>query len=93
MQGGGPCATALVAAQKLGVSAAYMGTIGDDPFGRFMLEDLEHWGVGHRTTCARCPAAVSFHAVVLLNQSQRHAAPASGIQGHRAPRRSESDLN
>ena len=32
VQGGGPCATALVAAQKLGVSTAYMGTIGDDPF-------------------------------------------------------------
>ena len=41
VQGGGPCATALVAAQKLGVSTAYMGTIGDDPFGRFMLEDMQ----------------------------------------------------
>ena len=91
MQGGGPCATALVAARKLGVSAAYMGTIGDDPFGRFMLEDLERWGVRHRTTCAGCPACVSFHAVVLLNQANAQRAPASGIRGHRAPAASEGD--
>ena len=68
VQGGGPCATALVAARKLGVSAAYMGTIGDDPFGRFMLEDLEHWGVSTEYV-RRVPGCVSFHAVVLLNQS------------------------
>ena len=37
VQGGGPCATALAAARKLGISAAYMGTIGDDPFGTAIL--------------------------------------------------------
>lgn len=67
VQGGGPCATALVAAAKLGVSSAYMGTIGDDSFGRFMLGDLEKWGVGTRYV-RRVPDAVSFHAVVLLNR-------------------------
>lgn len=67
VQGGGPCATALVAAQKLGVSAAYMGTIGGDPFGRFMLDDLAHWGVDTRHVKV-VPDAVSFHAVVLLNR-------------------------
>ena len=45
VQGGGPCATALVAAQKLGVSTAYIGTVGDDPFGRFLMADLKKWGV------------------------------------------------
>ena len=34
-QGGGPCATALVAAGQLGVSTAYMGILGDDSYGRF----------------------------------------------------------
>lgn len=63
----GPCATALVAAQKLGVSTAYMGTIGDDPFGRFMLEDLKRWKVD--TSRVRIvPDVVSFHAVVFLNR-------------------------
>lgn len=67
VQGGGPCATALVAAQKLGVTAAYMGTVGDDPFGRFMLDDFEKWGVSTHYVRS-VPDTVSFHAVVLLNQ-------------------------
>lgn len=67
VQGGGPCATALVAAAKLGVPSAYMGTIGNDPFGRFMLDDLEKWGVSTRYA-RRVPDAISFHAVVLLNR-------------------------
>ncbi len=67
MQGGGPCATALVASAKLGISAAYMGTVGDDYFGRFMLQDLEKWGVD--TKCVRiAPGLVSFHSVVFLNR-------------------------
>lgn len=67
VQGGGPCATALVAAAKLGVPSAYMGTIGDDPFGRFMLDDLEKWGVSTRYV-RRVSDTISFHAVVLLNR-------------------------
>lgn len=67
IQGGGPCATALVAMAQLGVSAGYMGTVGDDPFGRFMLRDLEKYGVS--TAHVRLvPDAVSFHAVVLLSR-------------------------
>lgn len=67
IQGGGPCATALVASAKLGIGAAYMGTVGDDYFGRFMLQDLEKWGVD--TKCVRIsPGLVSFHSVVLLNR-------------------------
>jgi sulfofructose kinase len=67
VQGGGPCATALVAAAKLGVSSAYMGTIGDDSFGRFMLGDLEKWDVSTRYVRS-IPDRISFHAVVLLNR-------------------------
>lgn len=68
VQGGGPCATALVAAQKLGIPAAYAGTIGDDPFGTFMMEDLRRWGVDTASVQV-IPGAVSFHAVVFLNQA------------------------
>ena len=32
-QCGGPCATGLVAISKLGESASYMGTVGDDMYG------------------------------------------------------------
>ncbi len=69
VQGGGPCATALVAARKLGVSAAYMGTIGGDPFGRFMMDDFRRWDIN--TDFIRVvDGAVSFHAVVVLNQAK-----------------------
>ena len=34
LQCGGPCATGLVAMSKLGVSACYMGTLGDDMYGQ-----------------------------------------------------------
>ena len=68
VQGGGPCATALVAASRLGIPAAYMGTIGDDPFGTFMMEDFKRWQVD--TGAVRVvPGGVSFHSVVLLNQA------------------------
>lgn len=67
VQGGGPCATALVAAAKLGVATAYMGTVGDDPFGDYMLADLRRWGVS-TAFVRRVADAISFHAVVLLNR-------------------------
>ncbi len=66
VQGGGPCATALVAARKLGITASYMGTMGEDPFGKFMLDDLARWGVD-TSEVRTVPDAVSFHSVVLLN--------------------------
>lgn len=44
-QGGGPCSTALVAVAKLGVTATYLGTVGDDLSGNFIQEDLQRYGV------------------------------------------------
>lgn len=44
-QCGGPCATALVAMSKMGISAAYMGTLGDDLSGDFIRGKLQHYGV------------------------------------------------
>lgn len=65
-QGGGPCATAMVAISKLGVSSEYMGTLGDDMYGTVMKEQFEHYGVG--TDHIRIVKdAVSFHSVVILN--------------------------
>lgn len=45
MQGGGPCATAMVTAARLGGRASYIGKMGDDDFGRFMLDELRAEGV------------------------------------------------
>lgn len=43
--GGGPTATGLVAAQKLGEDTAYIGVLSDDNGGKFLKEDLEKYGV------------------------------------------------
>ena len=43
--GGGPCATGLVAASKLGEKCAYIGTLTDDSAGKFLVNDLEKYGV------------------------------------------------
>ena len=43
--GGGPTATGLVAAQKLGVQTAYIGNLSDDNGGVFLKKDFEKYGV------------------------------------------------
>ncbi len=43
--GGGPVATGLVAASKLGVDAAYIGVLSDDNGGKFLKADFEKYGV------------------------------------------------
>lgn len=43
--GGGPVATGLVAAQKLGVDTAYIGILSDDNGGKYLLEDFQKYGV------------------------------------------------
>lgn len=45
IQGGGPAATAAVAAVRLGMSAAFIGTIGDDSDGQTILREFEAEGV------------------------------------------------
>ncbi len=48
--GGGPCATGLVAAQKLGESTEFLGVLSDDNGGKFLLADFEKYGVGTNNT-------------------------------------------
>ncbi len=43
--GGGPVATGLVAAQKLGEKTAYIGVLADDNGGDFLKKDFEKYGV------------------------------------------------
>jgi ribokinase len=45
IQGGGPCATALVAAARLGADTAFCGTVGDDERGAQILRGLAENGV------------------------------------------------
>ena len=44
--GGGPVATGLVAAQKLGEQTSYIGVLSDDNGGVFLKKDFEKYGVG-----------------------------------------------
>lgn len=44
--GGGPVATGLVAASKLGEDASYIGVLSDDNGGKFLKEDFVRYGVG-----------------------------------------------
>ena len=43
--GGGPVATGLVAARKLGEDTAYIGVFSDDNGGKFLKEDFIKYGV------------------------------------------------
>lgn len=45
IQGGGPTATAMVTLRRLGLTASYIGKVGDDGFGARMLEELRGEGV------------------------------------------------
>lgn len=64
--GGGPCATGLVAASKLGAKAAYIGNASGDAQGRFLLADFKRYGV-----CEKYIGVIentkSFSSFVLLN--------------------------
>ena len=44
--GGGPVATGLVAAAKLGCDTEYIGILSDDAGGRFIKDDFKKYGVG-----------------------------------------------
>ena len=41
VQGGGPAATAAVAAARLGVNASFIGIVGDDEPGKRIIRDFE----------------------------------------------------
>ena len=45
IQGGGPTATAVVTARRLGLRSAFIGKVGDDDFGGRMLDELEGEGI------------------------------------------------
>ena len=63
--GGGPTATGLVAAQKLGEQAAYIGVLSDDNGGVFLRKDFEKYGVD--TSCVEVLAGYrSFTSFIWL---------------------------
>ncbi|WP_431225291.1 sugar kinase [Serratia sp. L9] len=64
--GGGPAATAAVAAARLGAEVDFIGRVGDDATGQTLLAELTGFGVnvGH---VRRCPQARSSQSAVLVD--------------------------
>lgn len=65
--GGGPCATGLVAAAKLGARAAMLGNLSADGDGDFLLADFTKWGVD-TAYLRRYPDCRAFTSYVMLSQ-------------------------
>ena len=64
-QAGGQVATALVACQRLGLRARYIGKVGDDDAGRFQLESLRSEGIDVGYTRVSRGAATQFGLIVV----------------------------
>lgn len=65
--GGGPCATGLVAAAKLGAECAYIGNLANDASGQFLKADLERYGVSSRYI-EMFEGRTSFSSYILINE-------------------------
>ena len=65
--GGGPAATGLVAASKLGAQAAYIGILSDDAGGKFLKSDFEKYGVDTSLIDIK-PGFRSFTSVLWLSE-------------------------
>ena len=63
--GGGPTATGLVAAQKLGEQTAFIGVLAEDSGGVFLKKDFEKYGVDTALIDV-CPNRRSFSSAILL---------------------------
>jgi len=69
--GGGPAATAAVAAAKLGANVDFIGRVGDDDTGSRLLAELESLGVNTRFTRIFKGARSSQSAVLVDASGER----------------------
>lgn len=65
--GGGPAATGISAAARLGAQCAFIGNVSGDGIGAFLKDDLKRYGVDVSHIRA-CPGSRAFTSVVLLNR-------------------------
>ena len=66
-QGGGITATAMATVGRLGGRASYIGKVGDDDFGRFIIAELEKDGV-HTGSMVVQPGASSQFSFVVVDK-------------------------
>ncbi|ECC2576294.1 sugar kinase [Salmonella enterica] len=69
--GGGPAATAAVAAAKLGAQVDFIGRVGDDDTGNSLLAELESLGVNIRYTRRYTQARSSQSAIMVDAKGER----------------------
>lgn len=69
--GGGPAATAAVAAAKLGAQVDFIGRVGDDDTGKSLLAELESLGVNTRYTRRYVGAKSSQSAIMVDAHGER----------------------
>ncbi|HFF7136343.1 TPA: sugar kinase [Salmonella enterica] len=69
--GGGPAATAAVAAAKLGAQVDFIGRVGDDDTGNSLLAELESLGVNIRYTRRYTQAMSSQSAIMVDAKGER----------------------
>ncbi|MDF2926911.1 MAG: carbohydrate kinase, PfkB family [Paenibacillaceae bacterium] len=69
LAGGGPCATGLAAAAKLGGRTAYIGCLAGDAEGKFLLEDFRRYGVGTELVSI-AEKSISFSSSIWLSREQ-----------------------
>jgi sugar/nucleoside kinase (ribokinase family) len=67
---GGLCATALVAAARLGARCAFAGTLGDDEDSRFVLQTLTREGIDCRQV-VRQPKAGPVRSIIVVDETRR----------------------
>ena len=67
--GGGPCATGLVAASKLGISSGFIGNLSDDNSGKFLLEDFQKYNVDTKNITVK-NGYRSFASVIWLGKNK-----------------------
>jgi sulfofructose kinase len=67
---GGLCATALVAAARLGAKCAFAGTLGDDEGSRFVLETLKREKIDTRHAIQRTGAG-PVRSVIVVDEGRR----------------------
>lgn len=67
--GGGPAATAAVAAARLGLPATFVGTVGDDHEGRRIVEDLQSHAVDANAVMA-LPQRRSGASVIVVDKGR-----------------------
>jgi len=67
-QGGGPAGTALAAVSRLGVSASFIGQVGSDYSGQFIIDNFEKYGVDTEDILVR-KGEKSDRVIVLVEES------------------------